>query len=75
MLQVILAIPFGAASAGDGGADVSLSGLPAFIFFVLVFGYYIFMEGRFGQTVGKMVAGIKVVRESDRQVPGYGGPH
>lgn len=73
MLQVVLGLLLGGASAGDGGAGVSLNGLSALVFFALIFGYDIFMEGRFGQTVGKMLLGIKVVRESDGNVPGYGG--
>ncbi|WP_119070449.1 RDD family protein [Rubrobacter indicoceani] len=73
VLQVVLGLLLGGATAEGGGASVSLSGLPALLFFALIFGYYIFMEGRFGQTVGKMLLGIKVVRESDGNVPGYGG--
>jgi uncharacterized RDD family membrane protein YckC len=34
--------------------------------------YYVVMEGRFGQTLGKMVTGIRVVDESAGGVPGYG---
>lgn len=33
------------------------------IFIGLWFGYFVFMEGSKGQTVGKMVCGIKVVKE------------
>jgi uncharacterized RDD family membrane protein YckC len=35
--------------------------------------YYILMEGYLGQTVGKMVVGIKVVREGTDEVPGLKG--
>ena len=34
--------------------------------------YFVLMEGRLGQTVGKMVTGIRVVDEATGRVPGYG---
>jgi uncharacterized RDD family membrane protein YckC len=34
--------------------------------------YYIVMEGRFGQTLGKMVTGIRVVDEHTGAAPGFG---
>jgi uncharacterized RDD family membrane protein YckC len=40
---------------------------------VLIVLYYILSEGYLGQTVGKMVLGIKVVREDNGEVPGLGG--
>src|SRR5699024_6084389 len=42
----------------------SLQGGPAFLWFIVSFAYYIILEGRFGQTVGKKVVGVKVVTES-----------
>jgi uncharacterized RDD family membrane protein YckC len=39
---------------------------------VVFFAYYTIMEGYLGQTVGKMLLGIKVVREDDGAVPGLG---
>ena len=36
----------------------------------LYLGYYVLMEGYLGQTVGKMLLGIKVIRENDGGVPG-----
>ena len=39
-------------------------------FFVLAMAYYALMEGYRGQTVGKMLFGIRVVRE-DGGVPGF----
>jgi uncharacterized RDD family membrane protein YckC len=42
------------------------------IFFVLVVLYYIILEGYLGQTLGKMLCGIKVVREGTVEVPGLG---
>ena len=66
----LVAVLFGAASAAAGQASASLSGLPALFSFVLAFGYYILMEGYLGQTLGKMLLGIKVVREDTGGVPG-----
>ena len=39
-------------------------------FFVLAMAYYALMEGYRGQTVGKMMLGIRVVREDGGGVPG-----
>lgn len=40
---------------------------------MLIVLYYILLEGYLGQTVGKMVLGIKVIREDNGEVPGLGG--
>ena len=40
-------------------------------FFVLAMAYYALMEGYCGQTVGKMLFGIRVVREEGGGVPGF----
>ena len=40
-------------------------------FFVLAMAYYALMEGYRGQTVGKMLLGIRVVREDGGGVPGF----
>ena len=50
----------------------SLDGFSALIFFVLVFAYYVILEGYLGQSLGKMLFGIKVVREDTGGVPGIG---
>lgn len=44
----------------DNGFAVSLTGGPALIFFLLVFGYYIVLEGLLAATVGKMIMGLTV---------------
>jgi uncharacterized RDD family membrane protein YckC len=53
--------------------DGSLPALPSVLYGVLIVLYYILSEGYLGQTVGKMVLGIKVVREDNGEVPGLGG--
>ncbi len=47
--------------------------LPNVVYGVLIVLYYILLEGYLGQTVGKMLLGIKVVREDNGEVPGLGG--
>ena len=76
---LLLAIPFwvlsalfGTASAQDGQVGASLSGLGFLVYAVVVFAYFTLMEGYMGQTVGKMLLGIKVVREDNSEVPGLG---
>ena len=59
-------------SASATNVSASLEGFSALIFFVLVFAYYVILEGYLGQTLGKMLFGIKVVREDTGRVPGIG---
>lgn len=61
---------FGSTSAEGGQVGASLSGLAALAFFILSVAYFIVLEGYLGQTVGKMLLGIKVVREDTGGVPG-----
>jgi len=58
---------------GDGnavGALLSFAG--ALAAGVVFFGYFIILEGRSGQTIGKRLAGVRVIRESDGLPPGMG---
>ena len=61
---------FGTTSADGGEVSASVSGIPTLGVFVLAFAYYMLMEGYLGQTLGKMLLGIKVVREDTGGVPG-----
>lgn len=61
---------FGTTSAEGGEVSASVSGFASLVLFVLAFAYYIVMEGYLGQTLGKMLVGIKVVREDTGGVPG-----
>jgi uncharacterized RDD family membrane protein YckC len=78
---IIVALPtglmgalLGVVSAGGGEVSASLEGVAglfvALTSVVLYFGYYVLMEGYLGQTLGKMLLGIKVIREDDGGVPG-----
>ena len=68
----VMSLLFGTTTVEGGEAGFSLSGLPALFSFVLVFAYYTLLEGYLGQTLGKMLLGIKVVREDSGGVPGLG---
>ena len=59
--------------AGFGQADAPLFAGYTWAggFFVLAMAYYALMEGYRGQTVGKMLLGIRVVREEGGGVPGF----
>src|ERR687894_601031 len=54
-------------SDAASGVLFSFGGLAALIVY---FAYFTIMEGRYGQTLGKMALGIKVVRETDGRAPG-----
>jgi uncharacterized RDD family membrane protein YckC len=56
-----------------GGISSALGGLAGLLTLVLAFAYYTFMEGRYGQTLGKMALGIQVIREDTGLPPGFGG--
>ena len=54
-------------SDAASGVLFSFGGLAALLVY---FAYFTIMEGRYGQTLGKMALGIKVVREGDGRAPG-----
>lgn len=68
----VMSALFGTTSVEGGQVGASLSGVAALGSFILVFAYYILLEGFLGQTLGKMLLGIKVVREDTGEVPGLG---
>ena len=72
LLFAVMSMLFGSSSAQGGQVNASLDGLPFLIYLVLVVAYYILMEGYLGQTLGKMLLGIKVIREDNGEVPGVG---
>jgi uncharacterized RDD family membrane protein YckC len=68
----VLAMLVGNSSTEAGGISLSLGGLGTLLYIVGIFAYYLLLEGYLGQTLGKMLLGIKVVREDTGGVPGLG---
>lgn len=68
----VLAKATGDTSNDDGTVSVSLNGGPAVLFFVIVLAYYTILEAMRGQTLGKMVMGIRVVAEDTGSTPSFG---
>lgn len=75
--QWVIGLIFLGASGGVGlseGAQLAVvlvvGLLNVVVILALLFGYYVYPEGRKGQTVGKMVVGIKVIREDTGGAPG-----
>jgi uncharacterized RDD family membrane protein YckC len=66
----VMSLLFGSASASGGQVGASLSGLASLVFFIVSIAYFIVLEGYLGQTLGKMLLGMKVVREDTGEVPG-----
>ncbi|HEX6710860.1 MAG TPA: RDD family protein [Rubrobacter sp.] len=69
----VMAILFGSTSVEGGQVGASLSGLAFLVLSLLSIAYFIVLEGYLGQTLGKMLVGIKVVREDTGAVPGIKG--
>ena len=73
-LYAVMVILFGSiATVGYANWNGSMPALPTVLYGAIVVLYYILLEGYLGQTVGKMLLGIKVVREDDGEVPGLAG--
>jgi uncharacterized RDD family membrane protein YckC len=60
-------------SVGIADWNGSMPVLPSLLYGVIVVLYYMFLEDYLGQTVGKMLLGIEVVREDNGAAPGRGG--
>ena len=67
---VVMSMLFGSASAEGGQVGASLGGVAFLALSLLSIAYFIVLEGYLGQTLGKMLLGIKVVREDTGEVPG-----
>jgi uncharacterized RDD family membrane protein YckC len=67
-LFVVLSVTIGEASVGGGGFSFSLNSIAAAaLYFGLVLVYYFALEATIGQTVGKLLTGLRVVgRDGDR---------
>lgn len=67
-----LAAATGNAEAEDGTFSVSLTGVPFLVFLLVFLGYYVLLESRTGQTLGKRIMGIRVVAEQGGGAPSTG---
>jgi uncharacterized RDD family membrane protein YckC len=70
VLFAVVSILFGESSTSGTSVNFSMGTFPTLGIFILAMAYYILMEGYLGQTLGKMLLGIKVVREDTGEVPG-----
>jgi uncharacterized RDD family membrane protein YckC len=61
VVYTLFALLFGENSSDGGNFSTSLNGLPALLFGAATIGYYLALEARTGQTLGKKLMGIKVV--------------
>lgn len=50
-------------TGGTTASGFNLTGGPAFLWFLVVFAYYIVMEVQQGGTIGKLMIGLRVVKE------------
>ena len=71
---VAVALVVGEAEAGRGEARADLEGLPAALFITGVLVYYWVTEAVWGRTLGKALAGVRVVRaDGSGRPPGVQG--
>lgn len=61
VIWVLIGYVIALATGSTTGAGFDLQGLPAAIWFLSFWVYYIVLEAEYGQTVGKKAVGIKVV--------------
>jgi uncharacterized RDD family membrane protein YckC len=61
-LFVVVALAIGENSAGGGSVSLSLTGSGAALYLVLVLVYYFALEATIGQTLGKLLLGLRVDR-------------
>lgn len=61
-LFIVLGLTIGERSAEGGSVSLYLTGPGTILYFVLVFLYYFALEAALGQTLGKLVLGLRVVR-------------
>lgn len=73
VLGVVYSVLFLPAAVVGGDTGSVVGGLALLVFAVIWFAYYVVMEARWGQTLGKMLLGIMVVQESTGRPPGLGG--
>ena len=61
-LFVLLALTIGDTTTEGGSASLSLHGTAAVVYFALVLLYYFGLEAAIGQTIGKVLLGLRVLR-------------
>lgn len=69
-LFAVMSVLFGSSSAEGTSISLSMGAFPTLGFFAIAMAYYILLEGYAGQTLGKMLVGIKVVKEETGEIPG-----
>jgi uncharacterized RDD family membrane protein YckC len=57
----VLAATIGESTVGEGGFSFDLYGIEAALYFAIVLLYYFVLEAAIGQTVGKLLLGLRVV--------------
>lgn len=65
VLLLVVGIVFGETETSGSGGSVQLEGVSALVFLALMLLYYGGLEAMNGQTLGKRVLGIRVVRAED----------
>ncbi|MFA4887239.1 MAG: RDD family protein [Candidatus Nanoarchaeia archaeon] len=68
LLIILISIPY--IFLFGNAKPFAVTGLPAFIFFLLIFAYYFVLEATSGKTLGKMIVKIKVVNEKGQAITG-----
>jgi uncharacterized RDD family membrane protein YckC len=62
VLGLVMALAVGDSESGNGGVNISLNGTPFVVYVLLCFAYFFALESFVGgQTIGKKLAGIRVV--------------
>jgi uncharacterized RDD family membrane protein YckC len=59
---------FGEATISDGNFQIHITGFPALVCFAMWFVLFPIIEGKNGQTIGKMIFNIKVINENGNPI-------
>jgi uncharacterized RDD family membrane protein YckC len=70
IIGVVMTLLFGDTESDDGSFEFGLSGAPFIVYILISLGYYFVLENSKGQTLGKMVMGLKVVSTAGPMTPG-----
>lgn len=65
-LFIVVALAIGESTVEGGSVSLALDGWPAVVYFALVLLYYFALEAAIGQTLGKLLLGLRVVRADGR---------